>query len=77
MQLVTGTDEPLAQIDWQRLGVAPSFRPSFVLPNEVGIYVSLMCEIVGNGAVNLFQPQDLEVLTDGLCRFAPAEGIND
>ncbi len=77
MQLITGTDEPLAEIECQWFGGAACFHPSFVLPNQVGIDISLVREIVGNSAVNFFQPKDLEILADGLCRFAPAESMDD
>ena len=66
MQLVPSAHQSLAKIGWQRFRVALSFRPLLVLANQVGIDFSLVCEVVCDGAVDLFEPKKLEILADGL-----------
>jgi hypothetical protein len=37
----------------------------------------LVCEVVCDGAVDLFEPKKLEILADRLGRFAAAESMDD
>ena len=76
VQRIPSANEPLAKVVPQRFGVAPSFRPLLVLANQVGVDFGLVCEIVGDGAVNLFKPKQLEVLADRLRRLSAAERID-
>jgi hypothetical protein len=73
VQLVASAHESLTQIDWQRIGIAPRFRPLLVLADQVSVDVSLVCEVVGDGAVDLFKPKKLEFLANRLRRLAAAE----
>ncbi len=70
MELIPSTNQSLAKVGWQWFSVAPSFRPLFVLANQVVIDVQLVGEVVRDRAVDLFEPQKLEVLADRLRRFA-------
>jgi hypothetical protein len=47
------------------------------LANQVRIDVTLVCEVVRDGTLNLFKPKKLEVLADCLGRFAAAERMDD
>jgi hypothetical protein len=47
------------------------------LANQVGIDVCLVCEVVCDGAVDLFEPKKLELLAERLRRFAAVEGMYD
>lgn len=39
--------------------------------------MGVVCEIVGDGAIDLFEPKQLEILADRLRRFTAAERMND
>ncbi len=77
MQLVPSAHESLAQIVWQRFGIALFFGPLFALANQVGIDTSLVCQVVRYDAVDLFEAKKLEVLTDGLRRLATAKCMDN
>ncbi len=77
MHLFTSAHESLAQTSWQCFGVTLSFGPLLALADEVGIDVSLVCEVVRYGAVDFFQTKKLEVLADSLRRLAAAECMDD
>lgn len=51
---------------WERFGIVPSFRPFLVLAAQVSIDFVLICEIVRDRTVYLFQPEQSEILTDRL-----------
>ena len=69
MQLVPGAHQPFAQIGWQGLGIAPSVRPFLALANQVGIDVSLVCQVIRYRAVDLFKSKQVEILADGCSGF--------
>jgi hypothetical protein len=73
VQLVASAHESLAQIGWQRIGLAPPLRPFLALADQVSVDVSLVCEVVGDGTVDLFEPKKLEILANRLRRLAAAE----
>ena len=47
--------QPLTKVGRQRFGVAASLCPLRALANQVGIDFSLVCEVVGDGAVYFFK----------------------
>ncbi len=58
------------------VGSGSAFRvlpPICPLAGQIGIDFSLVCEIVCDGAIHFFEPQQLEILADRLRRFAAAE----
>src|SRR5690242_19426196 len=77
MQFAPSLYHPLAEIGWERFGVASSFHPFLVLAAQVSVYFSLVCEIVRDSAVHLFQPEESEVVADRLGRFAAAKGVDN
>ena len=77
MQLSPSAHQPLAKIRRQRLGIAFTFSPFVLLAEDIGIDLSLVCEIAVDRAVNSFEPQQVEILTNRLWRFAAAECMDD
>src|SRR2546423_14193738 len=77
MQLVTSAHESITQIGWQWVGVALSFGPLLALTNQVGIDVSLVCQVVRYGPIDLLEAKKLEILADRLRRLAAQERMDD
>jgi hypothetical protein len=72
-----GARESLAQIRRQRFSVTLSFGPLVALASQVGIDVSLICQIVRYGAINLFEAKKLKILADGFRGFTTPECMHD
>lgn len=51
--------------------------PFLVLTTQVSIDFSLVCEIVRDSAVHVFQPEEFAMMADRLRRFAAAKGVDN
>src|SRR5207253_289241 len=62
---------------WNRFGLSFAFSPLLILTHEIRINFGLVCKIVGDGAVHLFQVQELEILTDCFRKLTSTKCVND
>ncbi|HME06819.1 MAG TPA: hypothetical protein VKG25_07205 [Bryobacteraceae bacterium] len=75
LQLVPNAHQSLSQLGGQRFRLTLSLYPFLVLASQIGIDARLVRKIVSDGAINLFQLEEFEILADRFWGFAAAKGM--